>query len=85
VPFFARGLSEEDLDKPFVLVRGPVGDIAPCNPRLTEFMSEVAVGVAQAGGLARQSGTPMADSPPRRAASASGTRVPKRRSGDRWP
>lgn len=53
------GLSDEDIEKPFVLVTGPVGELTPCNIHLAALMKQVKGGVGDHGGLGRESGMAM--------------------------
>jgi dihydroxy-acid dehydratase len=55
----AMGLTDEDLEKPFVAVMGPYGQITPCNLHVGALMQEVATGLSESGGVARQAGFAM--------------------------
>ena len=55
----AMGLSDNDIDKPMIAVLGPRGEITPCNLHLGRLMERVKEGIADAGGLARESGLAM--------------------------
>jgi dihydroxy-acid dehydratase len=47
----ALGLSEADLDKPFVGVASTDGRVTPCNALLGEFAREACAGVRESGGV----------------------------------
>jgi dihydroxy-acid dehydratase len=55
----ATGMTDLDLEKPFVAVMGPASDITPCNMHLGALMQSVRAGVTAAGGVARESGMAM--------------------------
>ena len=50
----AMGLTRDDLEKPFVAVMAPGGDLTPCNLHLGGLMKSVKAGIAEAGGLGRR-------------------------------
>ena len=52
----AMGLSEEDFEKPYIAVMGPYNSMTPCNMHLDMLMKRVATGIAEGGGVARESG-----------------------------
>jgi dihydroxy-acid dehydratase len=56
----AAGLSDADIEKPFVAVMGPQGDITPCNVPIGALMDSVTTGIDAAGGVGRKSGVAMA-------------------------
>src|SRR5258708_35472896 len=51
----AMGLTDEDISKPFVAVMGPYGELTPCNLHIGALMKTVKTGIAEAGGLGRES------------------------------
>src|ERR1039458_9271907 len=51
----AMGLTDADMEKPFVAVMGPYGEITPCNFHVGALMNKVKTGIAEAGGLGRES------------------------------
>jgi dihydroxy-acid dehydratase len=55
----AMGLTDADIAKPFVAVMGPYGELTPCNLHIGALMKTVKTGIAEAGGLARESGMAM--------------------------
>ena len=55
----AMGLTDGDIEKPFVAVMGPYGEITPCNLHVGALMNSVKTGIAEAGGLGRESGMAM--------------------------
>jgi dihydroxy-acid dehydratase len=55
----AMGLTDADIEKPFVAVMGPYGEITPCNLHVGALMNSVKSGIAEAGGLGRESGVSM--------------------------
>lgn len=55
----ATGLTDADIEKPFVAVMGPYGDITPCNLHIGAMMNSVKTGIAEAGGVGRESGVAM--------------------------
>jgi dihydroxy-acid dehydratase len=55
----AMGLTDEDIEKPFVAVLGPYGELTPCNLHIGALMKTVKSGIAEAGGLGRESGMAM--------------------------
>jgi dihydroxy-acid dehydratase len=55
----AMGLTEADIEKPFVAVMGPYGEITPCNLHIGALMNTVKTGIAEAGGVGRESGVAM--------------------------
>jgi dihydroxy-acid dehydratase len=55
----AMGLSDADLERPFVTVFGPRGGITPCNMPLGSLMAAAQRGVTSAGGVAREAATAM--------------------------
>lgn len=55
----AMGLADEDFEKPMIAVLGPRGELTPCNLTLGHMMTWVAQGVAEAGGVPRESATAM--------------------------
>ena len=55
----AMGLSEEDFEKPYIAVMGPYNSMTPCNMHLDMLMKRVATGIAEGGGVARESGLAM--------------------------
>ena len=55
----ATGLADADIEKPFVAVMGPFGDITPCNMPIGALMDSVTTGIAAAGGVGRKSGVAM--------------------------
>lgn len=55
----AMGLSDSDIQKPFVAVLGPRGELTPCNLHIDVLLSTVKQGIAEAGGLGRECGLAM--------------------------
>jgi dihydroxy-acid dehydratase len=55
----AMGLTDADIAKPFVAVMGPYGELTPCNLHVGALMKSVKTGIAEAGGLGRESGMAM--------------------------
>jgi dihydroxy-acid dehydratase len=55
----AMGLTDQDIEKPFVAVMGPTGELTPCNIHLGTLMKAVQSGIAEAGGVGRESGMAM--------------------------
>ncbi len=55
----AMGLTDDDIQKPFVAVMGPYGEVTPCNLHVGALMNTVNAGIAEAGGCGRQSGVAM--------------------------
>src|SRR5882757_1231757 len=55
----AMGLTDADIEKPFVAVMGPYGELTPCNLHVAALMKTVKTGIAEAGGLGRESGMAM--------------------------
>ena len=55
----AMGLTDTDIEKPWVAVMGPYGEITPCNLHVGTLMDAVKDGVAETGGLGRESGIAM--------------------------
>src|SRR5258705_9823582 len=55
----AMGLTDEDISKPFVAVMGPYGELTPCNLHIGALMKTVKTGIAEAGGIGRESGMAM--------------------------
>jgi dihydroxy-acid dehydratase len=55
----AMGLTDSDLQKPFVAVMGPYGELTPCNLHIGSLMRTVKTGIAEAGGIGRESGLAM--------------------------
>src|SRR5882762_5483291 len=55
----AMGLTDEDISKPFVAVMGPYGELTPCNLHIGALMKTVKTGIAEAGGVGRESGLAM--------------------------
>jgi dihydroxy-acid dehydratase len=53
------GLSDADIEKPFVAVMGPYGELTPCNLHLRMLMSLVKEGIAEGGALGRECGLAM--------------------------
>jgi dihydroxy-acid dehydratase len=53
------GLTDEDIEKPFVAVMGPYGEMTPCNVHIGALMKTVKTGIAEAGGVGRESGMAM--------------------------
>ncbi len=53
------GLTDADIDKPMIAVLGPRGEITPCNLHLGRLMERVKEGIAEGGGVARESGVAM--------------------------
>jgi dihydroxy-acid dehydratase len=55
----AMGLTDADIEKAFVAVMGPYGEITPCNLHVGALMNTVKTGIAEAGGVGRESGMAM--------------------------
>jgi dihydroxy-acid dehydratase len=55
----AMGLTDADIEKPFVAVMGPYGEITPCNLHLGALFNTVKTGIAHGGGVGRESGVAM--------------------------
>src|SRR3977135_92729 len=55
----AMGLTDADIAKPFVAVMGPRGELTPCNLPIGALMQTVKTGIAEAGGVGRESGMAM--------------------------
>jgi dihydroxy-acid dehydratase len=55
----AMGLTDADLEKPFVAVMGPIGEVTPCNLHIGILMNTVKTGIAESGGIGRESGLAM--------------------------
>src|SRR5580658_8705899 len=55
----AMGLTDTDIEKPWGAVMGPYGEITPCNLHVGTLMDAVKDGVAETGGLGRESGIAM--------------------------
>src|SRR6267154_2765676 len=55
----AVGLTDDDIEKHFVAVMGPYGEITPCNLHVGALMNTVKMGIAEGGGLGRESGVAM--------------------------
>src|ERR1700722_17204286 len=55
----AMGLTEADIEKPFVAVMGPYGEITPCNLHIGALMNTVKTGIAEAGGIGREAAVAM--------------------------
>ena len=55
----AMGLTDADLERPFVSVFGPRGGITPCNMPLAALMAAAQQGVSESGGVAREAATAM--------------------------
>jgi dihydroxy-acid dehydratase len=55
----AMGLTDVDIAKPFVAVMGPYGELTPCNLHIGALMKAVKTGIAEAGGVGRESGMAM--------------------------
>ncbi|MBI2167327.1 MAG: dihydroxy-acid dehydratase [Candidatus Omnitrophica bacterium] len=53
----AMGLTDEDLEKPFIGVANTASDITPCNVHLDKVAAEVKKGVREAGGVPFEFGT----------------------------
>ena len=54
---WAMGLSQDDMDKPFVAIANLASDITPCNVHLDRFAQAAKEGVRQADGTAFEFGT----------------------------
>ena len=54
---WAMGLSQEDMDKPFVAIANLASDITPCNVHLDRFAEEAKEGVRQSDGTPFEFGT----------------------------
>ena len=54
---WAMGLSQEDMDKPFVAIANLASDITPCNVHLDRFAQEAKDGVRQGDGTPFEFGT----------------------------
>ncbi len=46
-------LADEDMDKAFVSVMGPYGELTPCNSHIGALMKSVKTGIAESGGVGR--------------------------------
>jgi dihydroxy-acid dehydratase len=55
----AMGLEDADIERAFIAVMGPVGELTPCNVHIAALMRHVKVGVSERGGLGRESGMAM--------------------------
>jgi dihydroxy-acid dehydratase len=55
----AMGLDDADIDRAFVAVMGPAGELTPCNLHLAALMNHVKAGIREHGGLGRESGMAM--------------------------
>src|ERR1700722_19354608 len=55
----AMGLTDEDIGRPFVAVMGPYGELTPCNLHIGALMKTVKTGIAEVGGVGRESGMAM--------------------------
>src|SRR5882757_8093883 len=55
----AMGIGDADLHKPFIAVMGPFGELTPCNLHLSALADSVKNGIAEGGGLGRESGMSM--------------------------
>ena len=55
----AMGLDDADIERPFVAVMGPAGELTPCNLHIAALMRHVKAGVGEQGGLGRESGMAM--------------------------
>src|SRR5258708_26419691 len=55
----AMGLTDADIEKPFVAVMGPYGEITPCNLHIGMLMNAVKTGIAEADGVGREAGVAM--------------------------
>ena len=53
----AMGLTQDDLDQPFVAIANLASDVTPCNVHLDRFAEAVKEGVRQAGGTPFKFGT----------------------------
>jgi dihydroxy-acid dehydratase len=53
------GLDDGDIERPFVAVMGPAGELTPCNLHIAALMNQVKAGVGEHGGLGRASGMAM--------------------------
>jgi dihydroxy-acid dehydratase len=53
------GLTDADVEKPFVAIMGPYGELTPCNVHIGALMKSVKVGIAEAQGVGRESGMAM--------------------------
>ena len=53
----AMGLTQEDLDKPFVTIANLASDVTPCNVHLDRFAQAAKEGIRQAGGTPFEFGT----------------------------
>jgi dihydroxy-acid dehydratase len=53
------GLDDSDIERPFVAVMGPAGELTPCNLHTAALMNQVKAGVGERGGLGRASGMAM--------------------------
>ena len=47
---WAMGLTQEDMDKPFVAIANLASDVTPCNVHLDRFAQAAKEGIRQAGG-----------------------------------
>jgi dihydroxy-acid dehydratase len=53
------GLDDADIERPFVAVIGPAGELTPCNLHIAALINHVKAGVGEQGGLGRASGMAM--------------------------
>ena len=53
----AMGLTQDDLDQPFIAVANLASDVTPCNVHLDRFAQAAKVGIRQAGGTPFEFGT----------------------------
>ena len=53
----AMGLTQEDLDKPFVAIANLASDVTPCNVHLSRFAQAAKEGIRQADGTPFEFGT----------------------------
>ncbi len=53
------GLEDADIERPFVAVMGPTGELTPCNLHLAALLKQVKTGIGEHGGLGRESGMAM--------------------------
>jgi hypothetical protein len=49
----AMGLTNEDLQRPFIGIASPQSEVTPCNIHLDGFAADIATGISEAGGLPR--------------------------------
>ncbi|MCI0782336.1 MAG: dihydroxy-acid dehydratase [Chloroflexi bacterium] len=54
---WAMGLTQEDMDKPFVAIANLASDVTPCNVHLDRFAQAAKEGIRQAGGTPFEFGT----------------------------